>query len=239
VLQDQDIKGFTLLELLVVIALVSIISAVAYPNFSSWKTEREVRSATEKISGMISNVTTQTQRGTFAYSQFWIVPIQNQSTVFFSKGMKKNTFTNLINSGTAPNCSRIKNGYWDNLNNKNITIAGTRYENFSEVYNPEEGFDSIEVATQLTSDSAICFGTNGSYYKANGALSKLSNTNINIEGNPTPNYVIICTLELAKKNGNKCPTTSPALEKPAYLVKWSRFGNVSKYKWNGSVWNRQ
>ena len=127
-LQDRDIRGFTLLELLVVIALVSIISAVAYPNFSSWKTEREVRSATEKIAGMVSNVATQTQRGTFAYSQFWIVPIQNQSTIFFSKGMKKKTFTNLINSGTAPNCSRVKNGYWDNLNSKTINIGGNRYE---------------------------------------------------------------------------------------------------------------
>ena len=54
--QNQDIKGFTLLELLVVISLVAIISAVAYPNFSSWKKEREVRAATEKIAGMISNV---------------------------------------------------------------------------------------------------------------------------------------------------------------------------------------
>ena len=86
--QDQDIKGFTLLELLVVISLVAIISAVAYPNFSSWKKEREVRSATEKIAGMISNVATQTQRGNFSYSQFWVLPVPNQSTVFFTKGMK-------------------------------------------------------------------------------------------------------------------------------------------------------
>ena len=42
-----------------------------------------------------------------------------------------------------------------------------------------------------------------------------------------------------KKNGNKCPIKGKALEKPAYLVKWSRFGNVSKFKWNGSDWNRQ
>ena len=68
--QNQDIKGFTLLELLVVISLVAIISAVAYPNFSSWKKEREVRSATEKIAGMISNVATQTQRGYVSYAQF-------------------------------------------------------------------------------------------------------------------------------------------------------------------------
>ena len=45
--------------------------------------------------------------------------------------------------------------------------------------------------------------------------------------------------ENAQKNGNKCPTRGKALEKPAYLVKWSRFGNVSKFKWSGSDWNRQ
>ena len=42
-LQDQDIKGFTLLELLVVVALISIITAIGIPNFSSWKKDREVR----------------------------------------------------------------------------------------------------------------------------------------------------------------------------------------------------
>ena len=47
--QDQDIKGFTLLELLVVVALVSIITAIGLPNFNNWKKEREVRVAAEKI----------------------------------------------------------------------------------------------------------------------------------------------------------------------------------------------
>ena len=65
-----------------------------------------------------------------------------------------------------------------------------------------------------------------------------SNTNINIEGAPTANYIIICTLDNAKKNGQKCPRKL-GLERPAYLVKWSRFGNVTKYKWSGSDWNRQ
>ena len=56
VLQDQDIKGFTLLELLVVVALVSIITAIGIPNFNEWKKEREVRVAAEKIAGVLSGV---------------------------------------------------------------------------------------------------------------------------------------------------------------------------------------
>ncbi len=236
--QNQDIKGFTLLELLVVISLVAIISAVAYPNFSSWKKEREIRGATEKIAGMISNVATQTQRGNFSYSQFWVLPIQGQSTVFFTKGMKKNNFTSIINSGATPTCRRVQRGHWDTLHTTTKNIGGTIYSDYYEVYDPESGIGSIEIATHLKLDSAVCFGTNGSYYKVVNGLSKGSNTNINLEGAPTANYIIICTLDNAKKYGHKCPRKS-GLETPAYLVKWSRFGNVTKYKWSGSEWNRQ
>ena len=161
-----------------------------------------------------------------------------QSTVFFTKGMKKNNFTSMINSGATPTCRRVQSGHWDSLNDKTKNIMGSTFRDFYEVYDPESGIDSIEVATHLSLDSAICFGTNGSYYKAVNGLSKGSNTNINIEGAPTANYIIICTLDNAKAFGQKCPRKL-GLEKPAYLVKWSRFGNVTKYKWSGSDWNRQ
>ena len=187
---------------------------------------------------MISNVATQTQRGNFSYSQFWVLPVPGQSTVFFTKGMKKNNFTSMINSGATPTCRRVQSGHWDSLNDKTKNIMGSTFRDFYEVYDPESGIDSIEVATHLSLDSAICFGTNGSYYKAVNGLSKGSNTNINIEGAPTANYIIICTLDNAKTFGQKCPKKL-GLEKPAYLVKWSRFGNVTKYKWSGSDWNRQ
>jgi len=41
--QAKNIKGFNLLELIVVLTIVGVISAVAYPNFSSWNKERKVR----------------------------------------------------------------------------------------------------------------------------------------------------------------------------------------------------
>mgnify|MGYP006058934531 CR=1 FL=1 len=83
--QEKNIKGFNLLELVVVLVIVGIVSAAAYPNFSKWKKEREVRSATEKIAGMISNVATQTQRGNFSYSQFWVYQCQVKAQFFLLK----------------------------------------------------------------------------------------------------------------------------------------------------------
>ena len=54
--QKQDIKGFTILELLVVITIVAIVSAVSYPNFMEWSEDRKVRTASEQIASMIANL---------------------------------------------------------------------------------------------------------------------------------------------------------------------------------------
>ena len=237
--QDQDIKGFTILELLVVIAIVAIISGVAYPSFSKWSTERKVRAATEKVASMISNIATQTQRGNLAYSQLMVLAVPNQSSIFVTKGMGDKNFKNKLEQGQI-NCPVSPTGYWDDFGKPTKNIQGLNFSEYYEFFNPEDKvIGESKIAVHFSLPSAICFGKGGNYYKATNALSKGSNINIIVEGSATPNYIVICTYENAKKNGNKCPTKGKALEKPAYLVKWSRFGNVSKFKWNGSDWNRQ
>ena len=237
--QDQDIKGFTILELLVVIAIIAIISAVAFPSFSKWSTERKVRTATEKVASMISNIATQTQRGNLAYSQLMVLAVPQQSSIFVTKGMGDKNFKDKLEKGQI-NCPVSPTGYWDDFGKPTKNIQGLNFSEYYEFFNPEDKvIGESKIAVHFTLPSAICFGKGGNYYKATNALSKVSNTNVVIEGNSTPNYIIICTYKNAQKNGNKCPTRGKALEKPAYLVKWSRFGNVSKFKWSGSDWNRQ
>ena len=189
--QDQDIKGFSLLELLVVIVLIGIISGVSYPSFSSWQQERKVRSATEKVSNMISNLSTQVGRGSFSYTQLMIKPISGQSPIFFTKGMRNSSFSNIINTGSKPDCKITKTGTWDDISGQSTTVNGDAYSEYIEYYNPEVGMDSIEIAVQFTQESAVCFGKSGNYYKPVGALAKAANLNQKIESVDTPNYIII------------------------------------------------
>ena len=65
-------------------------------------------------------------------------------------------------------------------------------------------------------------------------------TQINLGGRNSDNYLIICSpsssggMVVIGSGSGSC-----GISKPQYLVEWSRFGNIKKYKWSGSDWNRQ
>ena len=220
--QNQDIKGFTLLELLVVIVIISVVSAVGYPKFTSWKKDREIRYAAEKVANLLTSISTQAQRGSFPFVQFMIKPSESK-VEFITRGQEPEKYNTILNEGKKLECSTATSSIYFNNNEFD------KYDSEDE-----------KISVQINKVGAVCFSQNGTYFKKEGRLSSSDNPNVSIEGRLSNNYVIICSKDNAAKTGKKCATTKgDGLEKPAYLVEWSRFGNISKFKWSGSVWTRQ
>ena len=212
----RNIKGFTILELLVVITIVAIVSAVGYPNFMKWREDREIRAAMESAATMLSSINNLSQRGNFPFVQLKITPNGTTNTTITSKGMNVKTLSTRLNSGSVIDCSLTNSGYWDN----HLVDKTTK-----------------NVSTHINAEGSVCFSQDGTHYKTLGKLN--SNVNVTVEGRITNQYLIICSTSNASGSG-KCPTNqADGLKQPAYLVEWTRFGNISKFKWSGSGWNRQ
>ena len=217
----QDIKGFTILELLVVITIVAIVSAVGYPNFMDWQKERTVRAATEKVATMLTGISTQAQKGYFPFVQFQVTPGLS-NVVFTSKGMTQDTMSIKLNQSSTKSldCTIVNSGYWDN--------------HLVDTY-------TAEVGVNISGSGAVCFSKDGSYFSEKNKLEDKQVTRISIGGRQSNNYLIICLkgssgggLIIVGGGSGSCAGT-----KHQYLVEWSRFGNIKKYKWSGSDWNRK
>ena len=149
--QNQDIKGFTILELLVVVVIVVVISAVGYPKFNDWKKEREVRVAAVSVVSMINGIVSQSKRGSFPFVQF-IATTSNEGgeTSFETKGMSQSTFVrqraDILNSNDCAKSGRV----WDK----------------DKVH-----FIKKEIKVNFVGSSSVCFSKDTSIYKSDDKLN--------------------------------------------------------------------
>ena len=94
--QVKNIKGFNLLEVLIVIVIIGFVSAVAYPNLTNWSKERKGRGAAIKIKSLMEKINAQVQRGNYAFVQVYFNAATDEGSgewsVFVkSRGMKVST----------------------------------------------------------------------------------------------------------------------------------------------------
>ena len=232
--QDEKIKGFSLLELLVVVVIIGVISGVGYPKFNEWRIDRETRSSVIKIKSLFDGINAQVKRGQYAFVQVHIseeADGADRNIVVTSKGMKAETLASLLNNRNsvwwtanrtpdyANICNITDDAYWDD--------------------DPEQGSDNIEVrqitlqgvATTWTgSVGAVCFGKNDLWFSGNGELASSSPTSNEVT---VDNYLFICDRSNTPIQCNMDPVTgAPRTEHgQLYAIEWSRFGNISVEKW--------
>ena len=82
----KKVKGFTILEVIIVLSLVGIISAIGIPNFNSWNKDRVVRAEAERVRDIVTSITSQVQRGLYGFGQFQ-VEVTGRNVSFSTNGM--------------------------------------------------------------------------------------------------------------------------------------------------------
>ena len=96
--QEKNIKGFNILEVAVVIVIIGVIAAAAYPKFTDWKKKREIRDTALKVKSLMLGINGQVQRGLYVFTQVY-VNITETEILIASKGMKSDTLFSKVNDG--------------------------------------------------------------------------------------------------------------------------------------------
>ena len=222
---EKNIKGFNLLELIAVIVIVGIISAAAYPKFSGWKTQREIRDASLKIKSLMLGINAQVQRGLYVFVQVYVNITETEITIA-SKGMKSDTLASKINNGAhvwntdpATRCNIISDSYWDD--------DGAAVDN--EVMQVQKiELDADKFASNFSGEAAVCFSKNARWFSGAGNFVTGAGGDISVDQTMflciKPEDVETCSID-----GSGNPTI---VVDNVYSIDWTRFGDVTVDKWS-------
>ena len=205
-------KGFTIIELLVVLAVLGVFSVVAYPNISNWITDREVKKEAYEIITYLKERRNEVQTGKY--------------------GMLQVVMSNKISTYKMTNEDFFKEY-------KSIEAASSTYKTKKECGYKKPNSFNIDTSLNLelgsnNSDSAVNTYPSSSYsvicITKDGSI-KYEKTNINTpdtKTNKNVDYFLLCS----KNNSTQSSCKTDARFEHMYRITWDRFVNTKLYKYN-------
>jgi prepilin-type N-terminal cleavage/methylation domain-containing protein len=212
-------KGFTIIELLVVLAVIGVFVSFAYPNISNWINDRNVKKEAYEVITYLKERKNEVQTGQYGMLQIvmnWRIHTYKMTNEDFFKEYK--SISTNSSYKTNRTCGHQKPGSFKGDSSLNLELGSGNSDSNVNVY-PSTSHPFP------TSYSIICITKDGSI--------RYDRTNVN-ETDKATNQPVDYFLLCSKTNSTMQTCKSGAKFDHMYKITWDRFVNTKLYKYNKS-----
>ena len=206
-------KGFTIIELLVVLVIIGIFSTFAYPNITSWITDREVRGETYKFVAEIEQMKSKVTSGEYALA---MVRFGGPTSHTYAQIEKRYmTRENFAQNYPISNMASGSNSYWY-----------CDYDTRNQQYTWDSDYNFVSQEIRHWPNIHMCISKDGT---KRGVLNQ---KNPDTGKRNSLSRVIFCSVNNTTTSGgsNRCNDSNKNDHR--YMVTWDVFTNLKVYRFN-------
>ena len=210
-------RGFTIIELLVVLAVMGVFAAIAYPNIMSWITDREVKKEVYETVAFIKERKAEVTSGKYGMTQLHLKPNLEVYT------MSPENFTNTYHSVSSNNSYKT-NKQCDNGWRQSGFVRNRGLETLKlSVSNNDSSVHVYPNAAHNPSSSVICITKDGTIkYMRVRKADKDPSTGQNVD------MFVFCSKSNSTQNSCKYNANFDHM----YKINSDNFQNIKVYKKN-------
>ena len=215
----KTIKAFTIIELLVVLVVLSVFSAVAYPNISNWITDRNVKKEVYETVAFIKERKAEVTSGKYGMTQ---IVLNRQLLVFTMSPEKFFEIYKGFNSRYPTHKKNYTCGFSDTAGFTNQVKFES--EDFG-VYVPDSNVHIYPSAWHNPMKTVICITKDGSisYYRLNQNARRRDDAT-----GKMVDYFLFCS----KSNTTESTCKYNSNFDYRYMITLDQFQNIKVYKYN-------